>query len=293
MTFKSIGIIGKYSDSSVADAIRTLSAHLASKGVAVLLDADTSALLPDNRLETADRGEIGRRCDLAVIVGGDGTLLNVARSLADYAVPLVGINLGHLGFLTDISRDQMTECMDQILGGDYSMEERFLLECIVTRADAVVGAANAFNEVVAHKWNIARMIELETYINGRFLNMLRSDGLIVSTPTGSTAYALSAGGPILDPTLDAIVVVPVCPHTMSNRPIVVDGGSEIEVIVGNGNRNHAQVTCDGQVSFAVTAGDRLRIRKKDKPVRLVHLPRHDHFELLRAKLGWAENPKNR
>lgn len=293
MAFKSIGIIGKYSDASVAGAIRTLGVHLAARGIDVLLDADTATLFPDIPLKTGSRDEIGRRCELAVIVGGDGTLLNAARSLAAHDVPLVGVNLGHLGFLTDISPGQMLECMDQILRGDYHMEERFLLACSVTRAGDEVSACSAFNEVVVHKWNVARMIEMETYINGRYLNNLRSDGVIVSTPTGSTAYALSAGGPILDPTLDAIVIVPVCPHTMSHRPIVVDGASEIEVIVGNGNRDHAQVTCDGQVTFALTTGDRLRIRKQAKPVRLVHLPRHDHYELLRAKLNWAENPKNR
>lgn len=293
MSFKSIGIIGKYSDASVAGAIRTLGAHLAAKGVEVLLDADTAALFPDIRLTTGSRDEIGRRCDLAVIVGGDGTLLNAARSLAAHDVPMVGVNLGHLGFLTDISPGQMLECMDQILLGDFRAEERFLLTCSVNRAGAEVSTGNAFNEVVVHKWNVARMIELETYINGRYLNNLRSDGVIVSTPTGSTAYALSAGGPILDPTLDAIVIVPVCPHTMSHRPIVVDGGSEIEVIVGNGNRDHAQVTCDGQVTFALTAGDRLLIRKQATPVQLIHLPWHDHYELLRAKLNWAENPRIR
>ncbi|MBK9130312.1 MAG: NAD(+) kinase [Gammaproteobacteria bacterium] len=292
MTFKHIGIIGKFSDASVADTIRALAAHLGAKGVTVLLDADTARLLPDIGLRTASRDEIGRRCDLAVIVGGDGTLLNAARSLAAHAVPLVGINLGHLGFLTDISPGQMLESMDQILRGDYRMEERFLLACSVIRAETEIGSGSAFNEVVVHKRNVARMIELETCINGRYLNKLRSDGVIVSTPTGSTAYALSAGGPILDPALDAIVIVPVCPHTMSHRPIVVDGASEIDVIVGNGNRDHAQVTCDGQVSFDLTAGDRLHIRKQ-APVRLVHLPRHDHYELLRAKLNWAENPKNR
>ncbi|MCC6207820.1 MAG: NAD(+) kinase [Gammaproteobacteria bacterium] len=292
MAFKNIGIIGKFSDASVADTIRALAVHLRAKGVTVLLDADTAMLFPDIGIETASRDEIGRRSDLAVIVGGDGTLLNAARSLAVHDVPLVGVNLGHLGFLTDISPGQMLECMDQILRGDYRMEERFLLSCSVIRAETEINSGSAFNEVVVHKRNVARMIELETCINGRYLNKLRSDGVIVSTPTGSTAYALSAGGPILDPALDAIVIVPVCPHTMSHRPIVVDGSSEIDVIIGNGNRDHAQVTCDGQVSFDLTAGDRLRIRKQ-APVRLVHLPRHDHYELLRAKLNWAETPKNR
>ncbi|MCC6303212.1 MAG: NAD(+) kinase [Gammaproteobacteria bacterium] len=293
MSFESIGIIGKFSDASVADAIRALAAHFEAKGATVLLDVDTAALFPDIRLETASREEIGRRCDLAVILGGDGTLLNAARSLADHDVPLAGINLGHLGFLTDISPGRMIECMDQILRGDYRVEERFLLACSVVRAGTELSRGNAFNEVAVHKRNAARMIELETYINGRYLNKQRSDGLIVSTPTGSTAYALSAGGPILDPTLDAIVVVPVCPHTMSHRPIVVDGASEIEVIVGDGNRDHAQVTCDGQVTFPLSAGDRVRIRKQARPVRLVRLPGYDHYELLRAKLNWAENPQNR
>lgn len=292
MNFKTIGLIGKYDDPSVGEAVTRLTAHIQSHGLQVLIDAGTAETAPDATWEVVSRDAIGERCDLAVVVGGDGTLLNAARSLSSYDVPLVGINLGHLGFLTDISPEYMTDGMDQILRGDYSMEERFLLHCSILREGEVVSESEAFNDVVVHKWNVARMIELEAHINGQLVNQLRSDGLIVSTPTGSTAYALSAGGPILHPTLNAIVVVPVCPHTMSNRPIVIDGDKEIEIVVCNQKRDHAQATCDGQITFALTAGDRIRVRKKERPVRLVHLADYDHYQLLRAKLGWAETPKN-
>lgn len=292
MNFKTIGLIGKYDDPSVGDAVKTLTTHIQSHGLQVLIDEGTAEMAPGPNWEIVSRKAIGERCDLAVVVGGDGTLLNAARSLARYDVPLAGINLGHLGFLTDISPQHMTECIDQILQGDYSMDERFLLHCTVLREGETISESEAFNDVVVHKWNVARMIELETHINGQLVNKLRSDGLIVSTPTGSTAYALSAGGPILHPRLNAIVVVPVCPHTMSNRPLVIDGDNEVEIVVCNHKRDHAQATCDGQITFALTAGDRIRVRRKERPIRLIHPAQHDHYQLLRAKLGWAETPKS-
>ena len=290
MDFNTIGLIGKFSDPSVGDTVRALSRYLDSRGLQVLLDEDTARLLPGHELPTGSRDDIGRRCGLAVVVGGDGTLLHAARSLADHEVPLVGVNLGHLGFLTDIPPSLMTESLEQILAGDYVVEERALLRGTVHRDGEDVVSCDALNDLVMHKWDSARMIELETYINGSFLNMFRSDGLIVSTPTGSTAYALSAGGPLLHPTLDALLIVPVCPHTMSNRPIVIEGDARIEVVVSNRHRDHAQLTSDGQVSFALQAGDRIRIGKKDKPIRLIHPAQHDHYGLLRAKLRWAESP---
>lgn len=290
MNFNTIGLIGKFSDPSVGDAVQALSRHLRARGLEVLLDEDTARLLPDRTLPAGSRDDIGRRCQLAVVVGGDGTMLHAARSLADYEVPLVGVNLGHLGFLTDIPPQLMTESLDQILAGDYTVEERALLRGTVYRDGEAAVTYDALNDLVMHKWNAARVIELETYIDGRFLNMFRSDGLIVSTPTGSTAYALSAGGPLLHPTLDALLIVPVCPHTMSNRPLVIAGDSRIEIVVSNRQRDHAQLTSDGQVSFALQAGDRVHIAKKDKPVRLLHPTQRDHYELLRAKLRWAESP---
>jgi NAD+ kinase len=291
MRFKTIGLIGKYIDPTVGDAVRTLAAHLTSRGCAVIVDEDTARLLPDEGLTAGNRDEIGQRCDLAVVVGGDGTMLHAARSLADHEVPLVGVNLGHLGFLTDIPPSLMTESLDQILAGDYSVEERLLLRAKVLRDGEEVVAYDALNDLVMHKWDSARMIELETYIDGRFLNVFRSDGLIVSTPTGSTAYALSAGGPLVHPTLAALLIVPVCPHTMSNRPIVIGGDARIEVVISDQHRDHAQLTSDGQVSFALRAGDRVLIGRKDRPVRMLHPAGHDHYDVLRAKLRWAESPR--
>ncbi len=290
--FKTIGVIGKHSEPAVGAAIQTLARHLAARGLTVLLDEQTAARIPATGLRAASLAAIGRECDLAVVVGGDGTFLHAARALADPEVPLVGVNLGHLGFLTDIPPARVTEAISLILDGDFEIEERALLHCEVMRDGEALWSGDALNDVVIHKWNSARVIGLETWLDGRYLNMLRADGVIVSTPTGSTAYALSAGGPILHPTLDALLFVPICPHTMSNRPIVIAGDTTIEVVVSDGRRDHAQLTCDGQTSQPLRQGDRVRIGKKDKPIRLIHPARHDHYELLRAKLRWAENPSN-
>lgn len=292
MNFKTTGLIGKISDPGVGETIGILSRHLVSRGLEVLLDEDTGQLIPGHGLAIATRDEIGQRCDLAIIVGGDGTFLHAARSLVDHEVPLAGVNLGHLGFLTDIAPQQMTEAIDQILDGDCSVEERAMLHVSVTREGEAVYHGDALNDVVIHKWNSARMICLETWLDGRFLNMLRADGVIFSTPTGSTAYALSAGGPILYPSLNTLLIVPVCPHTMSNRPIAISSDTVIEVAVCDDRRDHAQLTCDGQSTQGLMHGDRIRIVRKDKSIRLIHPAGHDHFELLRAKLRWSEIPRN-
>ena len=221
-------------------------------------------------------------------MGGDGTLLNAARNLVDSNVPLLGVNLGRLGFLVDVSPDEITKRMHEILNGKFEEEHRILLNTTIHRHE---GGANsigdALNDVVIHKWEVARMIETETYINGKFVNNMRSDGLIVSTPTGSTAYALSAGGPILEPDMQAMIIVPICPHTMSYRPIVIDGDSKIEIYVRKNPHSHAQVTCDGQINLGVVSGDKISIRKKDKFVRLIHPCKHDHYHILREKLHWG------
>ncbi len=286
-SFQCVGLIGKYADPSVGDTLQKLSAFLASRNVEVLLDESTARVLPEHGLTVASREEIGERCDLAIAVGGDGTLLAAARSLARHDVPLLGINLGRLGFLTDISPNEFEQKLDEILGGNYMVEERFLLHCSIIRDGEHISESEALNDVVVHKWEVARMIEIETWVNGQFVQILRSDGLIVSTPTGSTAYALSGGGPIMHANLDAIVLVPICPHTMSNRPIVVRGDSLIEVLVREDTHSHAQITCDGQINLGLVSGDQIRIRKADHRVRLIHPAGHDHFNLLRAKLHWG------
>jgi NAD+ kinase len=286
-SFQCVGLIGKYADPSVGETLHNLSAFLLSRNVEVLLDESTARMLPENGLAIASREEIGERCDLAIAVGGDGTLLAAARSLARYDISLLGVNLGRLGFLTDISPQEMEQKLDEILGGTYAAEERFLLHCSIIRDGEHISESEALNDVVVHKWEVARMIEVETWVNGQFVHTLRSDGLIVSTPTGSTAYALSGGGPIMHANLDAIVLVPICPHTMSNRPIVLRGDSSIEVLVREDTHSHAQITCDGQINLGLVSGDRIRIRKADHRVRLIHPAGHDHFNLLRAKLHWG------
>jgi NAD+ kinase len=282
-TFQSIGLIGKHGDSTIRDTLLSLSEFLIGHGCTVFLEDETALRLSDHGLPTAKLEEIGSQCDLAIVVGGDGTLLHTARSLADYSVALLGINLGRLGFLADVSPEEMLGTIEQILAGEYEEEHRTLFQ-------AQIGdqTHKAFNDVVIHKWNVARMIEFETYVNGHFVNTQRADGLIVATPTGSTAYALSGGGPIVQPSLNATILVPVCPHTLSNRPIVVDGDSEIEIVVSDRTEpDHVRITCDGLSSLSPEDG-RIHIRKHDNMIRLIHPKNHDHFDLLRAKLGWSE-----
>jgi len=288
-SFNTIGLIGKFADTSVSSTLLKLAAILKERDCTVLLDRETSRNMGEHDLKIISRHEIGKQCDLAITVGGDGTLLDAARGLANFEVPLLGINLGRLGFLVDVCPDEMSERLNEILDGDFEEEHRILLNTYIEHDDKPSSESDAFNDVVVHKWEVARMIETETYINGKFLNSMRSDGLIVSTPTGSTAYALSGGGPILEPDMDAMVLVPICPHTMSYRPIVIGGDSVIEIIVKENHNSHAQVTCDGQINLGVVSGDKMTIKKKEKVVRLIHPRKHNHYEILRAKLHWGEH----
>ncbi len=282
--FDTIGLIGKHGDNTQRETILELGRFLLKRGHRVLLEESTASRVADHKMIAASLDDLGVESDLAIVVGGDGTLLHTARSLADYDVPLLGINLGRLGFLADVSPNEMLTTLEQIFSGEYREEDRFLLSAEIDGVNHT-----AFNDVVVHKWNIARMIEFETYINGNFVNAQRSDGIIISTPTGSTAYALSGGGPLLHTDLNATLLVPICPHTLSNRPIVVDGDSEIEIVVCDPSENaHLRVTCDGQTSLPL-AGNRVMIRKHDHPVRLIHPVNHDHFYILRTKLGWSEH----
>ncbi|TCO83831.1 NAD+ kinase [Plasticicumulans lactativorans] len=289
--FNTIGLIGKYGDPSVEPMITLIGDFLRRAGLRVLLDEATAELIPPRGLEVANRRTLGRLSELAIVVGGDGTLLAAARALVDFQVPIVGVNLGRLGFLADVSPDEIPRGLDEILRGRFREEERSLLHAEVRRGNAVVSQADALNDVVVHKRDVARMVELETFLDGRLLNTYRADGLIISTPTGSTAYALSGGGPLLHPLLEAVVLVPICPHTLTHRPIVVAADAEIEIVVAGHKATHAQVTCDGQISLALETGDRIVIRKKRRKLRLLHPNDHDYFELLRAKLRWGVSPE--
>jgi NAD+ kinase len=298
--FQTIGIIGKSGDPErVTPTLERLVRHLEQRGRAVLCDATSTALL-GRPADLAHSGEeLGRSCDLVVVVGGDGTLLGAARAMAAFNVPLVGINLGRLGFLADVSPDQIEGCLDRILEGAFAEEARCLLTARLAAwegagSDTVLGPTQpacqdmlALNDVVIHKWNTARVIEFETYINGSFVNAQRSDGIIIATPTGSTAYALSGGGPLVHPSLDVIVLVSICPHTLSNRPLVVPGDSRIEIRIAGFDQGRVHVTCDGQTNQAPGPCARILVRKAPKPARLLHPRGHDHYAILRAKLGWG------
>ena len=288
-TFRSIGLVGKYGDPRAGDTLRPLADYLARRGHAITLDLITAETNPQLRLPAANMATIARDCDLCIVVGGDGTLLHAARELAGHDVPLIGINLGRLGFLVDVSPETMTDTLDRMLAGEYQEEQRFLLHMVLERGgEHHPCSTSVLNDVVIHKWNTARMIEYETFINGRFVHRQRADGLVVSTPTGSTAYALSAGGPILHPSVNAILLVPICPHTLSNRPYVVDGDSEIEVKICEHDHEHARITCDGDACVGLKPGSRVLIRRHDHGIRILHPQQHDHFQIMRTKLHWSE-----
>jgi NAD+ kinase len=286
--FQTIGLIGKHGDPRVQQTIDTLFDYLTEKKCEVVIDSITAEANHDTDHPVVSRKELGEKADLCIVIGGDGTLLNAARSLANADLPLLGFNLGRLGFLTDVSPEDMASKLDQILVGDYIEEPRGLLSTSIFRHGELINQSCAFNDVVVHKWNGARMLEYETFIDKQFINSTRSDGLIVSTPTGSTGYALSGGGPIIHPSLHAIVLVPICPHTMTYRPIVVYADSEIEIIVKDVNQAEAQVTCDGQINIGLQAEDHIVIRKHSHLVRLIHPIDYDYYSILRAKLHWGK-----
>ena len=286
-TFKRIGLISKSSGPRLAETLQALVEFLHARGREITLDTSAAEHIPPNGLPCVERPQLAARCDLVIVVGGDGTILNAGRSLAESGVPLVGVNLGRLGFLADVSPDRMAEQLDPILAGSYDQEERALLEASVYRGDQIISTSDALNDVVIHKWDIARMIELEVRIDGRMLNTQRSDGLIVATPTGSTAYALSGGGPIMHPKLDVITLVPMFPHTLSSRPIVIDAASEIRIHIGETNQTYPHISCDGQTRAVAKPDDVLVIRRKPRRVQLVHPLGHNFYEVLRSKLGWS------
>lgn len=285
--FQTVGIVCKPDDARVLDTARALAQLLDAAKVHMVVDTDSAEASGLTNAERMTPERMGTECDLIIVIGGDGTILNVARTFDIPRARLLGVNLGRLGFLADITPDDMEGLIGPILAGEFDEDLRFMLDTRVRRSGEQLVAMRALNEIVLHKHNIARLIEFETYIDGRLLNSQRSDGLIVATPTGSTAYALSGGGPILHPNLDALVLVPICPHTLSSRPIVVDSDARIEIIVRDQWGNGAELTGDGQPPVTLQADDRVIVRRRPEPLHMIHPRGHDHFEVLRAKLHWA------
>ena len=284
--FQNIGLIGRTESDSAVLSLKRLMAFLEREGYSVVLEKNTANDVADHKVRVSSKDKLGELCDLVIVVGGDGSLLAAARALAKYSVPLLGINRGRLGFLTDITPDEIEQKVGEVLAGKYMAESRFLLEMSVTRDGKPIGKGSALNDVVIHPGEFIRMIEFDLYIDGQFVYTQRSDGLIISTPTGSTAYALSGGGPIMHPKLDAIAVVPLNPHTLSSRPIVVEGSSEFKIIVGHQNVANPRVTCDGHDQVITEPGDVIRIHKKPHRLTLVHPLEHNFYEICRSKLNW-------
>ncbi|MCK9388025.1 MAG: NAD kinase [Sulfuritalea sp.] len=287
--FPTIALIGKYQSREIAESLLTLAAFVGGRGVEVLLEEDTAAAVGAHGYAVASYEMIGARADLAVVLGGDGTMLNSARRLAEFEVPLVGINQGRLGFMTDIALDAMIDSVAALLDGKFSREQRFLLNAEVLRSGELVFQTLALNDVVVNKGDIGRMIELEVKVDGELIHILRADGLIVSTPTGSTAYALSANGPILHPSVPGIAIVPLCPHALTNRPITVSDGSMIDIALLP--PHDARIHFDGQTRFDARAGDVVRMVRSRHNITFLHPPGYSYFAMLREKLQWSSTPR--
>lgn len=285
--FRNIGLIGRIGSVQVVETLKRLKNFLLNEGYQVILEDTTATVLPGHGLQVSTRKLMGEICDLVIVVGGDGSLLGAARALANYNVPVLGVNRGQLGFLTDISPLELEEKVGEVLAGEYIEESRFLLDMYLKRDGEPISYGCGLNDIVLHPGKSTRMIGFELYIEGQFVYSQRSDGLIVATPTGSTAYALSAGGPIMHPRLDAIVLVPMFPHTLSSRPIVVDGNSEIKIVIGESNETYPHVSCDGQIHVTCAPGDSITITKKPQKLRLIHPINHNYYQTCRDKLGWA------
>lgn len=272
----------------MAEVLPRLVNLLARHNVKIVLEESLGTVIADHNLPLATATAIGEQADMAIVVGGDGSLLAAARNLAASSTPVLGINRGRLGFLTDITPDEMNQHIPAVLAGQFEQEERFLLDAEVRRNGDLVGRGGALNDVVVASGTSAQMIDLELYIDDIFVYRQRADGLIVSTPTGSTAYSLSGGGPIMHPKLNAVLLVPMYPHALSSRPIVVDGDSEIRVdILRERNDLHPPVTCDGQVHMTAEPGDSVHITKKPHKLTLLHPMGHSFYASCRDKLRWS------
>jgi NAD+ kinase len=280
--FARVGLYIRRDDPVLEHAVIQVIEFLQSKSLTIFVNEPLS-FYPS--IDVISINDFPQSCDLTIAIGGDGTILSVSRALAGTNLPIVGINIGRLGFLADLTLHNLEQQLTAILAGEYREDTRFLLQAAINDSRPT---AIAMNDIVVHSHQSLRMIEFETYINGHFLNSQRADGLVVATPTGSTAYAMSAGGPILDVDLDAIVLASVSPHALSNRPLVVSAANTIEIVISEQNYTNAMVTCDGRPGQVVKPGDYIQIKRHTNEIKLLHLESHDHYSILRAKLEWGK-----
>jgi NAD+ kinase len=289
--FHSIALVGNSRDHRVSESMLTLATHLAGLHRKVIAAAGSSIDFGALPIERWAEAELGAHADLVVAVGGDGTMLHAARLATPYGVPVLGVNRGRLGFLADIGPAEMRDRLDDVLAGRYVKDRRAMLTATLSRAETPDRSCEALNDVVLQKWQTGRMLDFETWIDGRYVNTHGGDGIVIATATGSTAYALSCGGPILYPELEALVLAPICPHTLSDRPIVVRSSSIVEVRLVERPDTRAQVTCDGVPLGELVPGDRLVITPAAQSVTLLHPPDHDYYRILRSKLRWGRGDR--
>ena len=289
MQFPRIGLFPKSAGAYIAETLNHLAEFLIKRKHKLFIEQSNAALLSHLPVTALASDKIGAQCDLIVVVGGDGSLLKAARAIADNNIPIIGINRGQLGFLADINPHELEQTLTPILNGEYYEEQRTLLCAQIVQNKQLTSMHLALNDVVLHHGDIARLIEFEIYINDQFVVDHRADGLITSTPTGSTAYSLSGGGPIVYPTLDVITLMPMFPHTLSARPIVVHKNSKIRLVITPSNRIDAKISCDGQTHLSLTANDEVHIQAHNNSLRLLHPKSYNYFAVLREKLGWNIN----
>lgn len=286
--FHSIALVGNAKDLRVAECMLSLASHFYSRGQRALVDPGVGLAFPSDSVVPCPEKSFATRAELIIAIGGDGTLLYAARLVAGHhSVPLLGINRGRLGFLTDVSPNSMLEDVDTVLAGRYTEDLRSLLAARLEHRGAPPVRALALNDVVVNKRETGRTMDFETSINGRFVNSHGGDGIVIATATGSTAYALSCGGPIVEPNLDVWVLAPISPHTLSDRPIVVRAGSKIQLRLSDRPQSRAQVTCDGTALGDLEPGDNLFVESADAQITLLHPPGYDYYRLLRSKLHWG------
>jgi NAD+ kinase len=284
---KTCALVGRFQDARVAECAVALVAVLRARALTLLALQDATASAVPAGVEVVPQAELIGRADLIIAIGGDGTLLYAAGLVAEHDIPLLGINRGRLGFLTDVLPQDMEGCIGAVLAGECEADSRALLQAKLRSVDGAEVQSFALNDVVFNRLETGRMLDFETRIDGRYVNSHGGDGLVVATATGSTAYALSCGGPIVNPRLNVLVVAPICPHTLSDRPIVVPGDSRVDIRLIGETATSAQVTCDASVLGELTCGGRLEISPAGRSVTLLHPPGYDYFRLLRSKLHWG------
>lgn len=286
MEINNIGLFGKFNDDGVSGHVNHIRALLENRGCNVYLGETTSRSISGTRIDQIDT-PLDELLDIAVVLGGDGTMLSAARRLARYAIPTVGVNLGRLGFLTDIALEDFEYNFDKLLTDEYYVENRIMLQTSVIQNQQVVFSGLSLNDTVISKGNTGRLIEFDISVNQQFVSHTRSDGMIIATPTGSTAYSLSAGGPIIEPQLEVLSMSPICPHTMSNRPIILSAKDTLEITNVDAHHTPVNVSTDGIICYELTGNEVVKISKADVSLQLLRIKNHNHFETLRNKLGWS------